>query len=117
MVILRGRPWLLDQGDGSADWAWSVRRKSSSGDDHGDVEAVPEEGLGELHHGDHVADAGAGVQDDGLLGHGHGDFLVHGGQRGREMDHGRAVGAGSEKQREIAGEANSSTLFKLFFLK
>ena len=32
------------------------------------MEAVPKEDLGELHHGDHVANAGAGVQDDGLLG-------------------------------------------------
>lgn len=39
------------------------------GDHHGDVVAVPEDGLGELNHGDDVADARAGVQDDGLLLH------------------------------------------------
>ena len=36
-------------------------------DHHGDVVAVADEDLGELGHGIHVANAGAGVQDDGLL--------------------------------------------------
>jgi len=39
------------------------------GDHHGHVVAVREDDLGELHHGDDVADAGARVQDDGLLLH------------------------------------------------
>ena len=78
--------------------------------------------LGELHHGDHVADAGAGVQDDGLLGHGHGGFLVHGGQLGRgsraeagardglrtavvpwNLDFHEQLGAGSDIQRNRRG--------------
>uniref|UniRef100_A0A0A9EJL2 Uncharacterized protein n=1 Tax=Arundo donax TaxID=35708 RepID=A0A0A9EJL2_ARUDO len=45
------------------------------GDHHGDVVAVAEEEVGELHHGYDVPDAGAGVQDDGLLLHRHGFLL------------------------------------------
>jgi hypothetical protein len=59
-----GRTWkdLLDLAGaqcGRLDGRWD--------DHHGDVVAVAEEDPGELRHGHDVANAGGGVQDDGLL--------------------------------------------------